>query len=204
MLAARLVSRAQDGVLHRADDVERLLVAEPPLPRAAGQFTGGPGVGHVVVAAAGGVELREDPLERRGAEPAHRLGGELQLAARAVEVPLPLELGLHLPQRREVVDGGPAQRPLEQLLVDVGERGARVALGELVGQRLEVGELRDGGGGVTHAQRLLAVGHLAAPAPREVGAGLAQRVAQVGHLAGQPHVLHGLGHEVGELGPLLR
>ena len=78
-----------------------------------------------------------------------------------------------------------------------------VALGELAGQRLEVGELGDGAGRVAHAEPLLAVGHLAALAPRQVGPGLAQRVLQVGHLAGQPHVRHRLGHQVGQLGPLL-
>ena len=136
-------------------------------------------------------------------EPADRLGGELELAVGAVEVALPLQLALQLAQRGEVVDRRAAQRALEQFLVDVGQRGAGVALGQLAGQRLEVGELGDGAGRVAHAEALLAVGHLPALAPRQVGAGLAEGVLQVGHLAGQPHVGHGLGHQVRQLGALV-
>ena len=104
---------------------------------------GGAGVGHVVVAAAGGVQLGEHAAQRRRPQPADRLGGELELALGAVEEALPLQLALELAQRGDVVDGGSAERPLQQLLVDVGQRGPGVALGELVGQRLEVGQLGD-------------------------------------------------------------
>ena len=88
------------GVRHGLHDVERLLVAEPPLARRAGELAGGPGVVHVVVAAAAALERGEHAAQRRLPDAADRLGGELDLAALAGEVALALELALDLLQPR--------------------------------------------------------------------------------------------------------
>ena len=80
-----------------------------------------------------------------------------------------------------------------------------VALGELAGQRLEVGELRRRALVASPSPSgLLAVGHLPAlaPAAGRAGPGAARRCRCAISLA-RPSVAHRLGHQVGQLGALL-
>ena len=85
----------------------------------------------VVVAAAAGVELAEHPAQRRRAEPAHRLGGELELAARAVagSPAAPARARVAAAPRRSSTACRPSARS-HRLRVDVVERGARIVLAQ--------------------------------------------------------------------------
>ena len=143
----------QDGVADRADDVERLLVAEPPLPRRPGRLPGGARVPDVVAAAPARLQHREDPAQRGRSQPAYGPRGQLQRPAGAVEVALPLQLALDPAQRLEVVDRLPAERPLHQLGVDVVQRRARVVLVEHRVQLVQVGDLGQRPGRVAEAER---------------------------------------------------
>ena len=104
------------------------------------------------------VEAGEHPAQRGVAEPADRLGRELQLAAVAGQVALPLQLALQPAQRLQVVDRLAAERAADRFLVDVVQAGARVVLAERGLQVGEVGQLGDRAGRVAEAERL-AAGH---------------------------------------------
>src|SRR5205807_1335557 len=78
----------QQRVPHRCGDVEGLLVAEFPGAGGAGQLTGLAGVPQVVVAGPAEAQVGEDPAQRRVPEPAHGLGGELELTGVARQVTL--------------------------------------------------------------------------------------------------------------------
>ena len=120
---------AEHGVAHGLHRVERSLVAEGPRQGGAGALVGGAGARVVVVAAAGGVELGEDPAQRGLAEPAQRLRGQLQPVAVAGDVALPLQLALEVAQGPQVGGRRRRQLPLEGLDVDVVEGRARDAPG---------------------------------------------------------------------------
>ena len=152
----------------------------------------------IPVAALG--QVREDPAQRGLAQPPHRLGGELQLARVALQVALPLQLALGLPERLHVVHGLAAQGAPDRGLVDVVEAGSGIVLAQLRLQVGQVSEIGQGTGGVAQAERLVAghrvtrpggLVHLRPPGP--------QRVGQPGHLRGQPGVLQRLLHQRGQL-----
>jgi hypothetical protein len=68
--------------------------------------------------------------------------GELELAVGvAGQVALQLQLLLDPLQRPDVVEGAPAEGPLDRVLVDVVQRSAGVVLAEGSLQVVEVGEL---------------------------------------------------------------
>ena len=145
----------------------------------------------------------EDPAQRRVAEPADRLGRQLQVAAVAGQVALALQLAFEPAKRLQVVDRLPAEGVADRLLVHILQVRARVLLAE---GGLQVGQVRqvgDGAGRVAEAQGL-AAGH---PHPRlalaELGPPGAQRVAERGQLGRQAGVLHRRGHQVRELLALL-
>src|SRR5205807_8445568 len=78
---------AQDRVADRGGDVQGLLVTELPGAGGPGELPGLAGVPPVVVAGlAAEVEIAEDLAQRRVAEAAHRLGGELELPGVAGQV----------------------------------------------------------------------------------------------------------------------
>src|SRR5207253_10267586 len=133
---------AQQRVPDRRGDVERLLVTELPGARGAGELARLAGVPPVVVAGpAAEVQAGEDVAERRVPEPAHGLGGELEVSAVARQVALPFELSLDAAQRFDVVYGLPPERPPDRFLVDVVQARTRVVLAERRFQLGQVGEL---------------------------------------------------------------
>ncbi len=132
---------ALHGVAHRADDVDRLLVAEAPLAGRAGDLARRAGVADVMVAAAAGVERREHAAQRAGAQPPQRARRELQAVAAAFEIALTLQLAFDAPQLVQVVNRLLAERSLDELLVDVVQAGAGVVLQRQVGQVVYLGEL---------------------------------------------------------------
>ena len=162
-----------------------------------------PGVPLLVVPVAALGQVREDPAQRGLAQPPHRLGGQLQLARVALQVALPLQLALGLPERLHVVHGLAAQGAADRGLVDVVEAGARVVLAQLGLQVGQVSEVGQGAGGVAQAERLV-TGHRVSRPGRHVHLRPpgAQRVGQPGHLRGQPSVLQRLLHQRGQLVPL--
>ncbi len=163
-----------------------------------------PGAALIVVAGGALGQVGEDLAQRGLAQPPDGLGGELQAAVGALEVALALKLAFNLAQRVHVVHGLPAQGAADRVLVDVVQAGAGVVLPQRVLELAEVGQLGQGRGGVAQAQRLLA-GH---PGPRpalgvQIRPPGPQGIGQPGHLGGQPRVLHGLGHQVGQLTALV-
>ncbi len=105
---------APHGVAHGADDVERLLVAETPLAAAAGDLAGRAGVADVVAAAPARLEDVEDAPQRRRPEPAQRPRRQLEAVAAALQVALVAQLAFDAAQLADVVDGLPAERPLDR------------------------------------------------------------------------------------------
>ncbi len=138
-------------------------------------------------------------------EPAQRLGRQLQPAAVADEVALPLQLALDLAQPADVVDGLPAERPAHGLLVDVGQVGAVGPLPEGLLKRLEVGQLGERLGRVGVAEGLVAAhrGPTGPAGAEQVRPGGPQPVLQPGHLRSQVEVGEGLLGELAELRALL-
>ena len=192
---------AQQRVPDRGGDVERLLVAELPGSGRPGELARLAGVPQVVVAGPAEAQVGEDPAQRRIAQPAYRLGGELELPGVTGQVPLPLQLALDAAQRFNVVYGLSPEGPPDRFLVDVVQARARVILAERRFQLGQVGELGHGRGGVAEAERLLA-GHLDTAGhggPVEVRAPGPERIGQPGHLGGQPGVVECAGHQPGEL-----
>jgi hypothetical protein len=158
-----------------------------------------------VVAGPAEAQVGEDPAQRRVPEPAHGLGGELELAGVARQVALPLELALDPAQRLDVVHGLPAEGAPDRLLVDVVQARARVVLAERGLQLGQVGEFGQRGGGVAESQRLLA-GHLHAAAhagPVQLRAPGPERVGEPGHLGRQARVFQRVRHQLGEFLALL-
>jgi hypothetical protein len=198
---------APDRVAHGGDHVDGLLVTEAPWPRGAGRLAEHPGRRRVVVAPPRRVgQGPEDAGQGGSADAPDRLGGQAQLACLPGEPALLGQLALQRLERLQVVHGGPAEGTLQRLRVDVLQGGARVVLGQAVGQALQVGQLLEGAGGVAHAQRLaLAVAPALTDAlvPVQVRPAPAQRLAEPVQLVGQAKVLHGLLHEASQLLALL-
>ena len=130
------------------------------------------------------VELGEDPAQGRLAEAAQRLGGELHAVAPAPQPALLGELPLEPAQRADVGGRSGAELALHRLDVDVVQRRAGVVLGELLAQRVQVGQLLQHPGRLAVPQRLVALHPLAA-APVQPGAQCPQVVAQLRQLAGE-------------------
>ena len=117
-----------------------------------------------------------DVAQQRLAELAHRLGREPQLAVGAA-----LEVAAVAQRLLELLQGLGGDRRLgaelagERVEVDVVEPGAVVRLGELVGERVELGEVLQRAGAVAEAHPLVALEALrarpvlAGPQPLEVG-----------------------------------
>jgi hypothetical protein len=155
-----------------------------------------------VVAAAALVQAGEDAAQGDRADAPDRLGAQLQLALLTDQVALLGQLALQPAQGLDVVDGRPAEGPLDRLQVDVVQRGSRVALAERGLQRFEVSQLLQGRGGVAQAERLLPV-HGRAPVPGQVGPARAQRAAEAVQLVLEPEVAEDRLGEGGQLGSLL-
>ena len=156
----------------RADDVQRLLVAELPRPAGPGQLAGLARVVHVVAAAPGRAQVGEHPAQRglaRAAGPPWAVRSSR--SPRPVEVALLLELALEPAQLAQVVDGAAAERPADRVLVDVLQAGARVVLAQRRLELVEVGEVLQRAGRVAGAERLLAVHPLPRRASRGPAAG---------------------------------
>src|SRR5699024_2692065 len=83
-------------VAHRADRVDRALVAELPAQHLPGQLVRAARAVAAVLATGGGVEMLEDLAQRRLAESPQRLRGEHQLPGLVVQVALALQLALEL------------------------------------------------------------------------------------------------------------
>ena len=142
------------------DGVERQLVAELPRPGQAGRLVG--------LTRCGGRRGRrgrrpssrvEHPLQRGLAEPSHGARGEPQAVVAAGEVALPLELALQLAQRLEVARRR-RRRGAARAARRRRRRGSRRrSSGQLLLERLEVGELGHRLDGVAVAQRLAARPH---------------------------------------------
>src|SRR5664279_4736806 len=168
---------------------------------AAGELTGRPGVGEVVLALPVRFEAGEHPAQRGSTDPADRLGRQLQAPTLAPQVPLLLESPLNPAQRFQIVHRGPAEGPRHRLLVHVVQGGARVVLTQRGGQFVKVGELFQGVGGIAHPHRVVAAHPLPA-GPVQVRAALSQRPLQRAHLPSEIHVGHRGCHEVRQLGAL--
>ncbi len=95
----------------------------------------------VVIAGAALGQLGEDLPQRCLAEPAHGLGGQLQLAVAALQVALPLQFPLDLAQRFHVVHCLAAKGTADRFLVDVVQPGAGVVLAQRVLKVGQVGQL---------------------------------------------------------------
>ena len=196
-------SLSQHGVAHRAHDVNRLFVAEPPAAAGAGQLTGRTGVVLVVVTTPTSLDHREDPAQRGRAEPAYRPWCQLETSGVTSDVALPLQLAFDLPQLAEIGNSLATQCALDGLVVDVVERGAGVVLTERRLQVLEVGELFQRRSRVTETERCVAA-HPLATRPVQVGSPRTQCVAESAHLMCEAHVFHGRGHQRRQLVALLR
>ena len=197
--ACRLRRRrpAQDGVADRPDDVERLLVTEPPLAAGAGQLAGRAGIANVVVPAAAGVELAEDPGQRGQAEPPDRPRGELQLAVLARSgspgAPAPARSAAARADRRPPGGRGRARPPPGRCrrAWRPGSPGAGLCASSsrsASSSSASVASPSPSGSSPVIALAAASDG----PAPVEVGTGVAQRVLQPRHLRCQPSLLHGL------------
>ena len=156
------------------------------------------GVVLVVVAGSAVGQLGEDLAQRGLAQPAHGLRGQLQLAVRALQVALPLELALDLPQRLHVVDGLPAECAADRFLVDVVQPRAWVVLAQRVLQVGQVGELGQRRGRVAEPERLVA-GHPRLRRPWSMSGRRARSESPAGTSRGQARVFERLRHEPGEL-----
>ena len=93
----------------------------------------------IVIAVAALGQIGENPPQRGLAEPAHRLRGQLQLAAGPLQVSLPLKFPLDLAERLHIIDRLAAERAPDRVLVDVVEPGTRVFLPQRVRQFGQVG-----------------------------------------------------------------
>ena len=156
-----------------------------------------------MVAAAGGLDLREHPFERGLAEPAYRPRSELDAVLAAGQVALSLELALQLAQGLEVGGCRAAELPLEHVDVHVVEGAAGPVHRQRLLERLQVGELGDGLHGVAVAEGVPALAHLRR-ATVQSGPQRAQVVGELPHLRGEVRVRHRVAHQLAELLALLR
>ena len=102
-------------------------------------------------------ELLGDVAQRGLAEPAHRLGREPPLTVgAAVEETLIDQGPFQLGERSGVDDGVVAELARQRVEVDVVHGGARIALGELLGQLLELGDVSQRLRALPHTQRVVA------------------------------------------------
>ena len=167
-------ARPPHRVADRAHHVERLLVAELPAPRRAGQLAGRAGVAQVVLPAPAGLEVGEDPraarCRRAGAAPS---GSASSPSAPRVTQPCRRSSRSSSRSRRTSSAARPAELPLHRLDVDVVQGRAGVLLAELVEQVVEVGDLAERAGRLAVAERPRRRGP-ARRGPRQVGPQRAQ------------------------------
>ncbi len=156
-----------------------------------------------MVAGAGRLDLREDPLQGTLPQPAYGARGHPQPVVAAGHEALALELALQLSQRLELGRGARAEVLLQRLDVHVVEGRPGVRLGHRLLQRLQVGELGDGLDRVAVPERLAALAHVHRP-PLEPGSQRPQVVRQLRHLRGEVGVLQRVAHQLAQLGALLR
>ncbi len=178
---------AAHRVGQRADDVDRLLVAELPGPGGTGQLAGRTRRVDLVIALPAGRQRGEHLAQRGLPDPAHGLRGQFQPAAGSVQPALLLQLALDPAQLGEVVQSAAAQRAAHRVLVDVVQGRAGVLLAEGGHQFLGVGEVLERGRGVAHAERLLP-GQAGAAVPIQVRTARAQGVGEPVHLGRHPEV----------------
>ena len=160
--AARVRGATPHAVEDGARQVPRLGVAEPPLAGGAGQVTGGTGGAQLALSLSAGHPVGH-VAQQHLAELPHRLRAQPVLTVgAALEVPAVAERLLELLQGSGV-DGRPvAELSRERVEVEVVEPRAVVRLGELVAQRVELGEVLDGAGAVAETEALTALEPLGA------------------------------------------
>ncbi len=207
---------AELGVEQRPRHRPRLGVAELPRPGRPVRLAGraGPAGLPLALPAADPVgDVAQHGLPER----AQRLRREQQRTVRGpLEQALALQLALQLGQRARVGRGLLAEHLGERVEVDVLHPRARVALGELLGQVVELAELLHRPGGLAHPHRVLAaepalaVPVLAGTQALQLGVELLQRLREPGvpeRLLGQLHQLgpllggHRVHHPLGGRGP---
>ena len=188
--------------MHRAGHVPRLGVTERPLPRGTGALPRAPGLAQVALALTPGHPVRDVPQQGL-AELAHRLRAEPELAVgAALEVARVAQRLLQLLQGAGI-DRGPVTQLAGQLVeVEVVHPGAAVRLGELLGERVEVGEVLEYAGPVAEAQPLLAV-EAFRPTPVLTGAEGLQVAVELGQRLHQLGAAERLGREGVQLVALL-
>ncbi len=138
-------------------------------------------------------------LEQAAPELADRLGGQ---AKRPVGGPAQQSRGaqraLELRERPRVGGSLAPELAGERVEVDVVESGARVTLGQLLGEGVEIGDVLEGPGAVAEPEPLLA-GEVLGPAPLLAGAQCAQVVVHPAQLAHEIRRAEGLLRELVEL-----
>ena len=130
-----------------------------------------------------------------GRQPQRPVRGPLEEALLA-------QLALQLGQRPGVHPGLVAELVAERVQVDVLQPGARVALRQLLGQRVELAELLHRPGGLAQAHRVVAA-EPAGAGPVLARAQALQLRVQLRQGLGQPRVAEGLLGQLRQLGPLL-
>ena len=156
-----------------------------------------------MVPAAGGLELGEHPLEGGLAEATEGSRGQLEPLVGAGQVPLTLELALQVAQPLQVGHRVAAEPLLQQVDVDVIEGRPGAVLGQLLAQRLQVGELGDRLDGLAVPEGLATLPHPGRRGTIQSGSQRAQVVRQLSHLRGQVGIGQRLLHQLGELLALL-
>ncbi len=154
---AALAHGALDRVGDRAGDVPRLGVAVGPLAGRAGAFTGGAGTTCLALAMASRHRLG-DVAEQRLAQLAHRLRREPELSVGAALHGSRLaQSSFQVLEGRQVDDALVAQLSRQGVEIDVVEVRPAVRLRELLGQRIEIGQVLEHAGPVTEPDALLTV-----------------------------------------------
>ena len=149
--------------------------------------------------AAAGPELVDDVAQRRLPQTPQRLGRQRERPVGSpLEQALALQLALQLGQGAGVDAGLVTEVAFEGIEVDVLQPRPRVALGQLLGERIELAELLHGPGGLAHAHRVVAA-EPAAALPVLARAQALQLRVHAGQRLGEPRVAEGLLRQLHQL-----
>ena len=163
-----------------------------------GPLVGGAGALVVVVASSGRLEVREDPPQGRLPKASQCLGRHRDAVAVPLEVTLSLELALQLTQRPQVLYRRGGELALHRLDVDIVEARARILLGQLVVQRVQIGEIGHRADCLSVPERLVTA-DIGGSATAEARPQRLQVVVQLGQLALEIEVAERLRHQLRQL-----
>ena len=153
---------------------------------------GGAGAAGLALPAAAADPVDDVP-QRRLPQPAQRLGRQPQRAVRGpLEQRPAAQLALQLGQRAGVHPGLVAELRRQRVQVDVVQPGARIALRQLLGQRVELPELLHAPGWPRPCPAALSPRNRPRPVPVLAGPQALQLGVQLAQRLGQPRVAEGL------------